>query len=130
MKTRNAILVVAAVITVMAAPAVAQMQGMDSASMQKMMQSMMPDANDTASTKDFKEVHMKMMKDMHMTFSGNPDVDFAASMIPHHQGAIDMAKLQIKHGKDPELRKMAEKMIKDQQKEQKDLQASLKRVSK
>ena len=102
-------------------------QGMDPAAMQKMMQDMMPAANDPASTKEFKQAHMKMMHDMHVTFSGNADVDFVRGMIPHHQGAIDMAKIQLKHGKTPELRKMAEKMIKDQEKEISDMQAWLKK---
>ena len=107
--------------------AIAQMQGMD---MQKMMQMMMPAPNDAASTKDFKQSHMNMMKNMNMEFSGDADVDFARSMIPHHQGAIDMAKLELKYGKDPELRQMAEKMIKDQEKEQKDLKAFLQKHKK
>lgn len=114
MKIKTA-LTIAALTFVLGAPiALAQMQGMD---MQKMMQEMMPSPNDTASTKDFKEVHMKMMKDMHMTFSGNADVDFVKGMIPHHQGAIEMAKVQLKHGKNPENRKLAETIIKDQEKE-------------
>ena len=107
--------------------AIAQMQGMD---MQKMMQMMTPAPNDPQSTKDFKQVHMNMMKNMNMEFTGNADVDFARSMIPHHQGAIDMAKLELKYGKDPELRQMAEKMIKDQEKEQKDLKAFLQKSKK
>lgn len=130
MKTRNALFVLAAVITVMAVPAVAQMQGMDTASMQKMMQSMMPAVNDPASTKDFKEVHMKMMKDMQMTFSGNPDVDFVKGMIPHHQGAIEMAKVQLKHGKNADTRKLAETIIKDQEKEIAQMQDWLKKNAK
>ena len=39
------------------------------------------------------------------------DVDFAAMMIPHHQGAIDMAKIVLAHGKDPAIRKLAEEVI-------------------
>ncbi len=103
--------------------AVSQMQApmqapaMEPASMQKMMQDMMPSATDSASTKAFKEPHMKMMKSMHVEFTGNPDVDFVRSMVPHHQGAIDMAKVELAHGKNPEMRKMAEKIIGDQEKE-------------
>ena len=51
---------------------------------------------------------------MHIPYSGNSDVDFVRGMIPHHQGAIDMAKAQLAHGKNPELRKLAQKIIKDQ----------------
>ena len=74
-------------------------------------------ANDSASTKAFKESHMKMTRDMTVPYSGNTDVDFVRGMIPHHQGAIDMAKVQLAHGKDPAIRSLAEKIIADQEKE-------------
>jgi len=48
---------------------------------------------------------------MNMELSGNADKDFAAMMIPHHQGAIDAAKVELQYGKDPMLRKMAQKII-------------------
>ena len=49
--------------------------------------------------------------------SGNPDVDFAKGMIPHHQSAVDMAKELLKTGKDPEMKKLAEDIIAGQEKE-------------
>ncbi len=49
--------------------------------------------------------------------SGNPDHDFAAMMIPHHQGAIDMAKVELLYGKDPALRRLAQEIIVTQQQE-------------
>ena len=64
--------------------------------------------------KEFEAVNMKMHKDMTMKFTGNPDVDFASGMIPHHQGAIDMANVVLKYGKDPEMKKLAEEIIKAQ----------------
>jgi uncharacterized protein (DUF305 family) len=103
---------------------------MNDASMQKMMQEIMPKPNDPASTKDFKEVDVKMMRAMDKPFTGMPDVDFVRGMIPHHQGAIDMAKVQLKHGKDPELRKMAEKIIADQEREIAEMQTWLKKNQK
>jgi uncharacterized protein (DUF305 family) len=56
----------------------------------------------------------KMMDGMHMMPTGNADRDFATMMIPHHQGAIDMAILEIKYGKDPELRALAARIIQAQ----------------
>ena len=47
--------------------------------------------------------------------AGNPDHDFAAMMIPHHQGAIDMAKVELLYGKDPVLRRIAQEIIVTQQ---------------
>ncbi|MBC8120395.1 MAG: DUF305 domain-containing protein [Gemmatimonadaceae bacterium] len=52
-----------------------------------------------------------------VTISGDPDRDFAAMMLPHHQGAIDMARAELLHGKDPVLRRLAQEIIADQQSE-------------
>src|SRR5579862_5156272 len=49
--------------------------------------------------------------------TGNTDQDFVAMMIPHHQGAIDMAKVELATGKDPFLRKLARNIIEAQQRE-------------
>lgn len=47
--------------------------------------------------------------------TGDPDHDFVTMMIPHHQGAVDMAKVLLLYGKDPELRTLAQQIITDQQ---------------
>jgi uncharacterized protein (DUF305 family) len=57
----------------------------------------------------------KMMDDMHAPgYTGNPDVDFLAMMIPHHQGAVDMARLALIYGNDPLTRRLAEEIIASQ----------------
>ena len=49
--------------------------------------------------------------------TGNSDADFVKLMIPHHQAAIDMAKTQLLYGKDPQMRRLAQEIIADQQSE-------------
>ena len=69
--------------------------------------------------------HMEMMRQMEsmnkaMTdapMTGNPDQDLVSMMMPHHQGAIDMARIYLRDGKDPEIRRMAQKIIADQERE-------------
>lgn len=57
----------------------------------------------------------RMMQDMHGPgYTGNPDADFLAMMIPHHEGAVDMARLVLIHGRDPLVRQIAEDIIASQ----------------
>ena len=62
-----------------------------------------------------------MMDPANMT--GNPDQDLVAMMIPHHQGAIDMARIYLRTGRDPQIRRMAQKIITDQEREIREMQA-------
>jgi uncharacterized protein (DUF305 family) len=68
-------------------------------------------------TDGFRQANEKMHMDMNVPLTGNADRDFAQSMIPHHQGAIDMARIELEHGKDPELRKLAEAVVSAQESE-------------
>jgi uncharacterized protein (DUF305 family) len=70
---------------------------------------------ETPSTQAFKSADQKMHANMAASFTGNADIDFVKGMIPHHQGAIDMAKVELQYGKDPEIRKLAEGVIKAQE---------------
>jgi len=68
---------------------------------------------------DWSELIASMDK-MHMAMttvapSGNSDVDFVRLMLPHHQAAIDMAKIQLLYGKDSQMRRLAQEIITDQQ---------------
>jgi len=57
----------------------------------------------------------KMMSDMHAPgYTGDADIDFLAMMIPHHEGAVDMARLVLQHGNDAVTRKLAEDIIASQ----------------
>ncbi len=69
------------------------------------------------STPGYEAAMDKMHQNMDIDYSGNADVDFVRGMIPHHQGAIDMAKVELAHGKDPKVRKLAQNIIHAQERE-------------
>lgn len=60
---------------------------------------------------------MEMHKNMDVKPSGNPDLDFVNNMIPHHEGALAMAKVELENGKNPDLRRLAKNIIRTQEKE-------------
>lgn len=59
----------------------------------------------------------RMDRGMAVPYSGDPDRDFAAMMIPHHQGAIDMAEIELRFGHDERLRRLAQGIIVEQRQE-------------
>ncbi len=70
----------------------------------------------------FAAANTKMHHDMMQPMTGDADRDFVNGMIPHHQGAVDMAKVELQYGKDPELKKFAQSIIDAQEKEIKFMQ--------
>jgi uncharacterized protein (DUF305 family) len=74
-------------------------------------------ANDSDSTKAFRAANDAMHKGMDIPFTNNADVDFIKGMIPHHVGAVNMANIVLKYGKDPEVRKLAQEIVAAQEKE-------------
>ncbi|MGF6771652.1 uncharacterized protein (DUF305 family) [Paraburkholderia sp. GAS199] len=98
-------------ITVAAAPVHAQQH----ASMPGMSMPASADMGSGDSTQAFKDADEKMMKGMDASaYTGDADKDFVAHMIPHHDGAIAMAQVELKYGKDPELKRLARNIIKAQ----------------
>jgi uncharacterized protein (DUF305 family) len=84
-------------------------------------------AAETPATKAYREANAKMHRDMDIAYSNDADIDFVRGMIPHHQGAIAMAKVLLQHGKDEQTRKWAGDVIREQEREIAEMQAWLKK---
>jgi uncharacterized protein (DUF305 family) len=74
-------------------------------------------ADDSAFMAESNAAMARMMTAMQIQSSGDADVDFVAMMVPHHQGAIDMAQAELRYGHNEPLRRMAQEMIVTQQQE-------------
>ncbi len=68
-------------------------------------------ASTSASTKALQAANHKMHAQMDIAYTGNADVDFIRGMIPHHQGAIDTAKIVLKYGSDPMVLQLAQDIV-------------------
>lgn len=88
------------------------------ASMPAMSMSGSTDARSGPSTQAFKDADQKMMKDMSApSYTGDADKDFVAHMIPHHKGAVSMTEVELKYGKDPDMKRLARNIVKAQDEE-------------
>lgn len=74
-----------------------------------------PKGDNSPASAAYRAINQKMHEGMDIAFTGNADVDFVRGMIPHHQGAVNMARTLLAFGKDPQLRKLAEEIIKAQE---------------
>jgi uncharacterized protein (DUF305 family) len=76
-----------------------------------------PTGAESPATRAYRAANDRMHKDMDIRYTGDADKDFVAGMIPHHQGAVEMAKVVLQYGKDAEIKALAEGIIREQEKE-------------
>jgi uncharacterized protein (DUF305 family) len=74
-------------------------------------------SSDSPATEAYRQANMSMHTAMDIDYTGDADVDFIKGMIPHHQGAVEMARIVLAHGTDPAVRALAEGIIAAQEAE-------------
>ena len=73
---------------------------------------------ETSATTAYKHAMATMMEHMEQPYTGDADRDFVTGMLPHHQGAVDMARVELRYGRDPALLKLAREIVASQTREQ------------